>query len=65
MPHKICYAILFAQKDHGMQASTERLDHLGLVAGVIKDLGLVELIDERIGTDPREAISTGESPLFQ
>lgn len=44
-----------------MQASTERLDHLGLVSGVIKDLGLVELIDERIGTDPRETISTGES----
>ena len=44
-----------------MQASTERLDHLGLIAGTIKELGLVELIDERIGTDPRENITTGES----
>ena len=25
----------------------ERLDHLGVVSGVIKELGLVELIDER------------------
>ena len=51
----------FSEKDKNMQASTERLDHLGLVAGVIKDLGLVKLIDERIGTDCRENISTGES----
>ena len=26
----------------------ERLDHLGVVGGVIKDLSLVELIDARI-----------------
>ena len=26
----------------------ERLDHLGVIAGVIKDLGLVEMIDQRI-----------------
>ena len=56
----LCH-LYFAEKDNSVQASTERLDHLGLVAGVIKDLGLVELIDERIGTDPRENISTGES----
>jgi transposase len=54
--------LLFCKKGHhSVQASAERLDHLGLVAGVIKEVGLVELIDERIGTDPRENISTGES----
>ena len=26
----------------------ERLDHLGIISGVIKDLGLIERIDERI-----------------
>ena len=26
----------------------ERLDHLGVISGVIKDLGLIEMIDERI-----------------
>lgn len=26
----------------------ERLDHLGIVAGVIKDLGIIEMIDARI-----------------
>ncbi|MCI5165703.1 MAG: DUF4277 domain-containing protein [Candidatus Electrothrix sp. GM3_4] len=29
--------------------SVERLDHLGIVAGTIKDLGLVELIDSHLG----------------
>lgn len=39
----------------------ERLEHLGIVAGVIKDLGIIELIDSRIGTDFQEEITTGEA----
>jgi len=39
----------------------ERLDHLGVIAGVIKDLRIMELIDERIVPDDREEISTGEA----
>ena len=39
----------------------ERLDHLGVVAGVIKDLKLIEIIDERIGVDQDEQITTGEA----
>jgi len=39
----------------------ERLDHLGVVAGVIKELGIVDLIDERIVPDDQEEISTGEA----
>lgn len=39
----------------------ERLDHLGIVAGVIKDLGIIEAIDARIPPDPREEITTGEA----
>jgi transposase len=42
-------------------ATSQRIDHLGVIAGVIKDLKLVELIDERIATDSREEISTGEA----
>jgi transposase len=42
-------------------AQVERLDHLGVVAGVIKDLKLVEFIDERIPSDVREEISCGEA----
>ena len=39
----------------------ERLDHHGVVAGVIDDLGIVEMIDEMLGTDEQEEISMGEA----
>jgi transposase len=39
----------------------ERLDHLGVIAGVIKDLGIVELIDARISPEAKEEITTGEA----
>ena len=44
-----------------MHAEVERLDHLGIIAGVISDLKLVEFIDERIPRDSREEISCGET----
>ncbi len=39
----------------------ERMDHLGIIAGVIQDLGIMEMIDSRIAPDEREEISTGEA----
>ena len=42
-------------------AHVERLDHLGLIASVIKDLGLIELIDTRLGPDEQEEITPGEA----
>ncbi|MBF0229985.1 MAG: DUF4277 domain-containing protein [Desulfamplus sp.] len=39
----------------------KRLDHFGLVAGVIKDLGLIELIDKHFEYEDTEHISTGEA----
>jgi transposase len=39
----------------------ERLDHLGLIASVISDLGLVSLIDARLKPDDQEAITPGEA----
>jgi hypothetical protein len=44
-----------------MNYSIERLDHLGIVAGVIKDLKIVELIDGRLGTYEGETLSAGET----
>jgi len=44
-----------------IDAQVERLDHLGILAGVIKELGLIEFIDSRIPSDPREGISCGEA----
>ncbi|MBM3207531.1 MAG: DUF4277 domain-containing protein [Chlamydiae bacterium] len=43
------------------RAEVERLDHLGVIAGVIKDLKLVEFIDDRIPSDAREEITCGEA----
>ncbi len=40
-----------------MKLQVERLDHLGVVADVIKDLGIIELIDERLNANVRESIS--------
>jgi transposase len=39
----------------------ERLDHLGLIASVIKDLGLIAMIDARLGADAQEDITPGEA----
>jgi transposase len=39
----------------------ERLDHLGLLASVIKDLGLIDMIDARLEPDAQEAITPGEA----
>ena len=39
----------------------ERLDHLGLIASVINDLGLVRLIDTRLTPDDQEILTPGEA----
>ncbi len=44
-----------------MKTKIKRIDHLGIVAGVIKDLGIVDLIDSRITNHPKEEITTGEA----
>jgi transposase len=41
--------------------SVERLDHLGVVASIIKDLGLIEMIDSRLGRHEQEEITAGEA----
>jgi transposase len=41
--------------------NVERIDHHGIVAGVIKDLGFVEAIDDFLGIYPDEKISCGEA----
>ena len=39
----------------------ERLDHLGVIASVIKDLGLIDMIDTRLVPDEQETITPGEA----
>lgn len=35
------------------------LDHLGIVAGIIDDIDLVEILDNEFGNHPQEAVSSG------
>jgi transposase len=39
----------------------ERLDHLGVIASVINDLGLVDMINARLVPDPQEGLTPGEA----
>jgi len=41
--------------------SVERLDHLGLISGVMKELGIGKFIDSRIPPEDKEEITTGEA----
>jgi hypothetical protein len=43
------------------QVRVERLDHLGVLASVIKDLGLIDMIDRRLVPDDQEMSTPGEA----
>lgn len=38
----------------------KNLDHLGIVAGIIDEIGIEEKINEILGEDPREKVSAGK-----
>ena len=38
----------------------QNLDHLGLVAGIIDEIGIVEIINERVGISPGEIVTAGQ-----
>src|SRR5215204_4729585 len=37
------------------------IDHLGIVAGIVDEIGLVEEIDQKLGTHPQEHVSPGQT----
>jgi len=39
--------------------TVENVDHLGIVAGLVDELGLVEYLNAQVGVDPRETLSIG------
>ncbi len=41
------------------KAKIKNIDHLGIVAGLIDEIGIVETINSKLGIDPREKISAG------
>lgn len=40
---------------------TKRLDNLGIVMGTLKELGIIDLIDKKVGRDDQQKVSTGEA----
>ena len=43
-----------------MDIQVKNLDHLGIVAGIVDQIGLVEEIDRQIEKHPQQIISTGQ-----
>ena len=43
-----------------VQIDVQDLDHLGIIAGIVDEIGIVEVIDKEIGTDVREKVSAGQ-----
>ena len=39
----------------------ERLAHLGVIAAVIKDVGIIDMLDARVVPDRQEEITPGEA----
>ncbi|OKH53933.1 hypothetical protein NIES2101_09315 [Calothrix sp. HK-06] len=40
-------------------AKIKNIDHLGIVAGLIDEIGIVETINSKLGVDSRERITAG------
>jgi transposase len=43
------------------QIEVQNIDHLGIVAGIIDEIGLVEEIDRLLGTHSQEHVSSGQA----
>ena len=43
------------------QIEVQNIDHLGIVAGIIDEIGLVEEVDHLLGTHPQEHVSSGQA----
>lgn len=41
------------------KAEIKNIDHLGIVAGLIDEIGIVETINSKLGIDPREKLTAG------
>lgn len=39
---------------------TQDIDHLGIIAGIVDEIGIVEKIDHLVGTHPLEKVSAGQ-----
>lgn len=42
------------------EIQVQTLDHLGIIAGIVNEIGLVEQINQLLGLDKREKVSAGQ-----
>jgi Domain of unknown function (DUF4277) len=42
------------------EIQVQNLDHLGIVAGIIDEIGLVDQVDELLGIHPQEVVTLGQ-----
>jgi transposase len=49
------------ESEKAPRIEVQNIDHLGIVAGIIDDAGLVQEIDRRVGTHPQEILSCGQA----
>ena len=42
------------------EIEVKNLDHLGIIAGIIDEIGIEEKVNEKLGTDCREKITSGQ-----
>jgi transposase len=47
---------MFSAKD----IEFEKIDHLGIVAGIVDSIGIVEIINNLLGSEPGEKVSAGQ-----
>jgi len=57
------YFVIILIFGENMRYASKSLDHLGIVSGVCKKIGLVETIDNIIGADEQQIVTTGESVM--
>jgi Domain of unknown function (DUF4277) len=38
----------------------KKIDHLGIVAGIVDSIGMVEIINNFLGSEPGEKVSAGQ-----
>ena len=43
-----------------IRIDVQDIDHLGIIAGIIDDIGIVEIIDKELGSHPQEKVSAGQ-----
>ena len=43
------------------QIDVQDIDHLGIIAGIVDDIGIVEIIDRELGKYPQEKVSAGQA----